>query len=243
MAASFALGCRAAGLAAGHIRSGALLESFYMDTQAIQAIIFDFGGVLLDWNPRFLYRRFFDEPDEIDRFLSEIGFQDWNAQQDKGRPFAEGVAELSRAFPKYETLIRAYRDYWEESISGPIGGSVTILESLKREGLELYGLSNWSAETFPIALKKYGFFALFDSIIISGAVNMIKPDPAIFEYTVHRIARPPEQCLIIDDSETNIQVARGLGFAAIHFRSPQQLEKELRDLGILKTVTLESRKR
>lgn len=210
-----------------------------MESPAIRAIIFDFGGVLLDWNPRLLYRRFFDDPDDIDRFLEEINFHDWNAQQDKGRPFAEGIAELSKTFPKYESLIRAYRDYWQESIAGPINGSVSILKQLKQAGFELYGLSNWSAETFPMAQKRYDFFTLFDEIIISGAVNMIKPDPAIFVYTLERIAHRPGECVIIDDSEHNINVARGLGMAGIHFRSAQQLENDLEEMGILKTETTE----
>src|SRR5512138_1512776 len=119
-----------------------------MHTSPIQAIVFDFGGVLLEWNPRHLYRRFFDDPRKIDDFLAEVHFSEWNEHQDKGRPFAEGVAELSGRFPHYAHLIRAYHEHWEESVPGPIEGSVEILRALKKAGRRVYGLSNWSSETF-----------------------------------------------------------------------------------------------
>ena len=201
-----------------------------MRTPRITTIIFDFGGVLLDWSPYNLYRRFFDRVTEIDQFLSEINFREWNLQQDKGRPFAQGVAELSAEFPQYSRLIRAYSEYWEESIVGPINGSVAILRHLKDAGFSLYGLSNWSAETFPIAFNKYEFFKLFDGIIISGEVKIVKPDPAIFELMLRKIGCSAHECLLIDDSVPNIVAAQKLGFEVIHFQSPEQLEVELRKL-------------
>ena len=201
-----------------------------MSPQHITTIIFDFGGVLLDWNPYHLYRRFFANKTEIEKFLAEINFPEWNKQQDKGRPFAQGVAELSSEFPEYSHLIRAYRENWEESIVGPINGSVTLLKCLKAAGYSVYGLSNWSAETFPIAFNKYEFFNLFDGIIISGEVKIVKPDPAIFELMLRKIGRSPQECLLIDDSGTNIIAAQQLGFVTVHFQSPEQLEGELRRL-------------
>lgn len=203
-----------------------------MNTSKIRSIIFDFGGVLLDWNPHNLYRRFFNTPQEIDRFLMEISFPEWNLQQDKGRPFAQGVAELSEKFPQYSTLIRAYSQYWEESIVGPINGSVAILQRLKNSGYSIYGLSNWSAETFPIAYNKYDFFKLFDGIVISGTVKVAKPDPAIFELILKMINRPARECLLIDDSALNITAAQKLGFAAIQFKTPGQLELEIQKIGL-----------
>ena len=208
------------------------LKSHSMSVPKIPSIIFDFGGVLLDWNPHHLYHRFFHDQSEIDRFLSEINFPDWNLQQDKGRPFSQGVAELSVKFPHYSHLIRAYHEYWEESIVGPINGSVEILRRLKKARYSIYGLSNWSAETFPIAYNKYDFFRLFDGIVISGEVKVTKPDPAIFEIILKLINRPAMECLFIDDSETNTSIAKKLGFAAIHFKSPDQLELELKNLNI-----------
>jgi 2-haloacid dehalogenase len=203
-------------------------------TAPIQAIIFDFGGVLLDWDPRLVYKRFFAHPYEIDHFLTEVDFATWNAEQDRGRPFAEGVAALSSQFPHHTHLIRAYYDHWEESIVGPIPGSVAILRKLKQAGYPLYGLSNWSAETFPKVRKKYTFFDLLDDIVLSGDVKMLKPDPAIFNLLLNKIGYPAPNCLLIDDSRPNIVTAKSLGFNTIHFISPAQLQSELQRLHLLK---------
>ncbi len=197
-----------------------------------QAMIFDFGGVLLDWNPHNLYRRFFNETRQIDQFLAEIHFSEWNLQQDKGRPFAEGVAELSARFPQHARLIRAYHELWEELITGPIAGSVEILRALKAAGHPVYGLSNWSAETFPLAYRKYDFFKLLDGYVISGDVRLIKPDPAIFELMIRKIGRPAGECVLIDDSAQNVAAAKELGFETVLFRSPEQLRAELQGRGV-----------
>lgn len=210
-----------------------------MNKQIINSIVFDFGGVLLDWNPRHLYRRFFNTSQEMDKFLSEINFSEWNLQQDNGRPFKEGITKLSAEYPGYSTLIQAYFDFWEESISGPIEGSVEILRRLKKAGFALYGLSNWSAETFPIAYKKYEFFTLFDEIIISGDVKVVKPDPRIFEIILDKINRPAVECLLIDDSIHNINIAQKLGFCTIHFSSAEQLEIGLQELNLLGALDME----
>ncbi len=201
-----------------------------MLSRQITTIIFDFGGVLLDWDPHHLYRRFFKDRAETEQFLSEINFAQWNLEQDRGRPFVEGVAQLSAEFPQYSSLIRAFSDHWEESVVGPIDGSVKILQRLKKAGYSLYGLSNWSAETFPIAYNKYDFFKLFDGIIISGEVKVVKPDPAIFELLLEKMGHPAEECLLIDDSASNIAGAQKLGFATVLFQSPAQLELELEKL-------------
>lgn len=157
----------------------------------------------------------------------------WNAQQDKGRPFAEGVAILSQQFPQHSHLIQAYHDHWVDSVGGSIPGTVQILKQLKQAGYSLYGLSNWSAETFPYARKKYDFLHLLDDIVISGEVGHIKPDPEIFQIMLKKIGRPAQECLFIDDSLTNIHQAQKMGFATIHFQSPEQLETSLRELNLL----------
>ncbi len=199
----------------------------------IRAIIFDFGNVLLTWDPRNLYQRFFpNDPEGMERFLREVNFADWNLQQDKGRPFAEAIAVLSGQFPHYSNLIQAYYDHWIDSVGGPVAGTVGILQQLKRAGYSLYGLSNWSAETFPHARRKYDFFELLDDMVISGEVGLVKPDPGIFQIMLARIGRPAKECLIIDDSLPNIQQAEKMGFSVIHFQSPEQLEEELKKLGI-----------
>lgn len=199
----------------------------------IQAIIFDFGNVLLTWDPRNLYQHFFpNDAEGMERFLSEVNFADWNLRQDRGRPFAEGIAVLSQEFPHYSHLIQAYYDRWIDSVEGPVTGTVSVLKRLKQAGYPLYGLSNWSAETFPHARKKYDFFNLLDDMVISGEVGHVKPDPEIYHILLNKIGRPAQECLLIDDSPVNIHQAQKMGFAAIHFQSPEQLETQLRDLEI-----------
>lgn len=203
-------------------------------TTLIKAIIFDFGNVLLEWNPRLVYRRYFPNDDEgMEKFLHEVSFMDWNAQQDKGRTFAEGVAELSKQFPHYADLIQAYHDNWEHSIGHYFEGTIEIMRKLKKAGYPLYGLSNWSAETFPIAQQKYDFFDLLDDRVISGEVGMIKPEPEIFALLLEKIGRPAHECLFIDDAIANIEQAQKLGFATIQFQSSDQLAEELHKLHIL----------
>ncbi|GAB4430941.1 MAG: HAD-IA family hydrolase [Anaerolineales bacterium] len=199
----------------------------------IRAIVFDFGGVLINWDPRNLYRRYFSDPQEMERFLSEIDFYAWNAEQDKGRPFAQGVAILSAQFPQYAHLIHAYHEHWETSLNGAIPGTIEILKTLKRQGYALFGLSNWSAETYPQVRKKYTFFDLFDHIIISGRVDMVKPHPAIFNLLLNQTGYDAPECVFIDDSPANVHAASKLGFRALHFTSPEKLRSQLEQLGLL----------
>ena len=203
-------------------------------TSPIKAIIFDFGNVLIEWNPRFVYQRFFsNNPDGMERFLKEVNFADWNLQQDKGRPFVEGVAALSQQFPHYSHLIQAYHAHWIDSIGEPVAGAVHILKQLKQAGYPIYGLSNFSAETFPYIRKKHNFFDLLDDMVISGEVGYVKPQPEIYQILLDKIGRPAQECLFIDDALPNIQQAQRMGFAVVHFQSPEQLETSLRDLQLL----------
>ncbi len=203
-------------------------------TSLIQAIIFDFGNVLLEWNPRYVYQRFFpNDPEAMERFFKEVNFADWNLQQDKGRPFAVGVAILSEKFPHYTQLIQAYHENWTDSIGAVYDGTIEILKQLKQAGYSLYGLSNWSAETFPFAREKYDFFDLFDDFVLSGEVGHVKPDPEIFHIMLEKIGKPAEECLFIDDALPNVDQAQKMGFATIHFQSPEQLAAALRELKLL----------
>jgi 2-haloacid dehalogenase len=203
-------------------------------TSPIKAIIFDFGNVLLEWDPRNVYKRYFPNDSEaMERFLKEVNFMDWNLQQDKGRPFAEGIAILSQQFPQHVHLIQAYHDHWIDSVGQSITGTVEILRHLKGAGYPLYGLSNWSAETFPYARARFDFFHVFDDIVISGEVGHVKPDPEIFHILLKKIRRPAHECLLIDDSLPNIEQANKMGFATIHFESPAHLEKELEQLHLI----------
>jgi 2-haloacid dehalogenase len=198
------------------------------------AIIFDFGGVLIDWNAHHLYRKFFDgDYAATEQFLNEIGFAEWNFQQDSGRPFAEGVAEMLPRFPQYAELIKAYDERWEETITGPIQPTVDILQTLKQNGYPVYGLTNWSAEKYPIIRSRYEFLDWFDDIVVSGEVKIAKPDPRIFALALEKAGRPASECIFIDDSEKNVTVASQLGFKAIHFKSPEQLRAELAQIGVM----------
>ena len=200
----------------------------------IRAIIFDFGNVLLEWNPRYVYQRFFpDDPASIEHFLQEVNFMEWNLLQDQGRPFAEGVAALSQQFPHYSHLIQAYHDNWIDSLGDSLDGTVEVMKELKQAGYPLYGLSNWSAETFPFARQKHDFFGLLDDYVISGEVGHVKPNPEIFQILLERIGRSASECLFIDDSLANIQQAEKMGFVVVHFQSPEQLREALHKLEIL----------
>lgn len=203
-------------------------------TTYIKAIIFDYGNVLLTWDPRNIYRHFFpNDPEGMERFLREVNFADWNLQQDKGRPFVEGVALLSQQFPHYAHLVQAYHERWIDSVGEPVAGTIGILKQLKQAGYSIYGLSNWSAETFPQARKRHAFFDLLDDMVISGEVGHVKPEPEIYHIMLAKIGRPAQECLFIDDALPNIHQAQRMGFAVVHFQSPKQLEASLRDLKIL----------
>src|SRR5688572_21719094 len=195
----------------------------------IRAAIFDFGNVLVQWDARNLYKRFFPDLRAVDSFLEEIHFTEWNAKQDAGRSFHDGVAELSKQFPQYADLIQAYDIHWEESLVESFEETIEIARQLKQNGLNLYILTNSSAEKFPIAKQKYPFLEeLFEDIIVSGEHKLLKPDPAIYHLTLNRIQRNANECIFIDDSLPNIETARELGFHAIHFHSPAQLRMSLR---------------
>jgi len=199
----------------------------------IHAVVFDLGGVLIDWNPRHLYRRLFDGDDAaMERFLTEVCAQAWNERQDAGRPFAEGVAELVARFPDLAELIAAYDQQWEDMLAGPISGSVAILAGLRRRGIPLYALTNFSAEKFPIARRRFDFLAWFDGIVVSGEIGLIKPDPGIFRHLTATFGLQPETTLFIDDSVHNVAGAAALGFAAVQFLGPAQLEAELAAFGL-----------
>lgn len=198
------------------------------------AIVFDLGGVLIDWNPRYLYRQLFAEDEAaMERFLAEVCTSEWNARQDAGRPFAEAAAELVARHPELAEPINAFFDRWPEMVAGEITGTVAILTELKRAGYPIYALSNWSAETFPHARSRFDFFDLFDHLVISGEIKLVKPDRAIFDHLLAATGRRADECIFIDDSRPNVEAARSLGFDAIHFHSPEQLRAQLAQRGVL----------
>ncbi|NMB90002.1 MAG: HAD family phosphatase [Chloroflexi bacterium] len=198
-------------------------------------IVFDIGGVLLDWNPYHLYRHYFnDDAEAVKRFLAEIGFHQWNVEQDKGlHPFDASVAELARRHAHYYTEVMAYGERWEETVSGPIQPTVDLLYELRDAGYPLYGLSNWDAEKFAVVRRKYAFMDCFEDIIVSGEVRLVKPEPPIYNLLLERTGREAGECLFIDDSLNNVTGAKNLGFQTIQFTSPQQLRQEMEQRGIL----------
>jgi 2-haloacid dehalogenase len=200
-----------------------------------QAVVFDLGGVLIDWNPRHLYRKMFNGDDgAMERFLSEICTSEWIARQDAGRSFAEATEELIARHPDQAGLISAFFDRWPEMVAGAIEQTVRILAELKGAGREVYALSNWSAETFPYARKRFEFLGWFDFTVISGEIGLIKPDREVFDFLLDKTGRRAEECVFIDDSPVNVAAASELGFDAIRFRSPEQLRDDLTNKGILR---------
>lgn len=202
----------------------------------VNTVVFDLGGVLIDWNPRHLYRKLFveDEPG-MERFLDEVCTAAWNLELDAGKPFAEGVAELIAMYPEERERIEAYHSRWIEMISGPIDGTVEILEDLADQGVPLYAITNWSHETFEIVRRDpaYAFLDHFRDIYVSGLLRVTKPEPAIFLHALERIGREPAECLFVDDAAANVAGARAMGFAVHRFTTPEALAADLRGRGLL----------
>ena len=199
----------------------------------IDTVVFDLGGVLIDWNPEYLYREVFPDEEERRWFLSHITTPDWNEEQDAGRTLREGTEYLVRKFPEHEKYIRMYYDRWKEMLGGPIHDTVEIFRHLKEVSkVRLYALTNWSAETFPIALELYEFLHWFDGRLVSGAEKIRKPSPEIYQLLIKRFDIDPTKAVYVDDNLRNVLPARELGFYGIQFESPAQFQQELAMLGV-----------
>ena len=200
----------------------------------IETVIFDLGGVLIDWEPHRLFRKIFSDEKEMEYFLQNICTPDWNVQQDKGRPLADATQILLDQYPKYTSEIQAFYGRWEEMLGGAIQPTVDILEELvNAKTHRIYALTNWSAETFPVALRDYSFLQLFEGILVSGDEKMIKPERAIYDLICTRYEINPATAVFIDDSLKNIKGCEDYGMKGIHFQSGEQLRKELEELGVL----------
>ncbi len=196
-------------------------------------IIFDLGGVLIDWNPEYLYRKILPDEKERAYFLTKVCSSGWNVQQDAGRPLAEATQILVEQFPHYEAAIRAFYGRWTEMLGGVEEGTLQILEDLYQTGSHrLYALTNWSAETFPIARRRYPFLQYFEGILVSGEERMKKPDREIYQLLLSRYGIPAKRAVFIDDSLKNVQGALACGIHGIHFQSPGQLASDLQRLGL-----------
>jgi 2-haloacid dehalogenase len=202
--------------------------------EKIETIIFDLGGVLIDWNPRYLYRKILKDEDQVTWFLENICTSEWNDQQDAGRSFEEATRELILKHPEWEEAINAWYGRWQETITGSISGTVDILKKIKASnGYRLYALTNWSAETFPWALDNFEFLHWFEGILVSGQEKTRKPFPEFYQLLFDRYAIDPSRALFIDDNIKNIEGARALGLPSVHFQNPDQLKSELTRLGVL----------
>ena len=204
-----------------------------MPTAPPTAVVFDLGGVLIDWNPRYLYRKLFDDEAAMEAFLADVVSPEWNGQQDSGRTWAEAVEVLSREHPEQRDLIAAYWHRWQETLGDAIAPTVAILEELRGAGIRLYALSNWSAETFPVARPRYPFLDWFDGIVISGEERVAKPDPAIFRHLLDRYGLDPATTVFIDDSEANVRAAAAEGIVSLRFVDATTLRNDLRRLRLL----------
>jgi len=200
-------------------------------------VVFDLGGVLIDWNPRHLYHKLFAGDDAaMEHFLANICTTEWNLQQDGGRPFAEACAELKSEHPDHAGMIDAWFLRFDEMMAGPIAETVEIMAELRDRGTPLYALSNWSAETFPFAQKRFHFLQWFQGILLSAEVRLTKPDPRIFQHFLQVFALDPAQAVYIDDLPRNVEAAGALGMHAILFTNSVELRRELVQVGLLHPV-------
>ncbi|MFZ0866294.1 MAG: HAD family phosphatase [Candidatus Sulfotelmatobacter sp.] len=198
--------------------------------------VFDLGGVLIDWNPRYLYRKLFDGDDQaMEHFLSTVCTPSWNARQDAGRTLAEACAALRSIHPDKSQMIDAWRDRYDEMLGGPIHGTVDLLAELRSCGVPFYALSNWSAETYPTALKRFDFLKWFRGVLLSGEARLLKPDPRFYELFFQTFSIDPAHAIYIDDLQPNVEAATAFGMHAILFTDPPTLRKELVSIGFIQS--------
>ncbi|HZY26300.1 MAG TPA: HAD family phosphatase [Bacteroidales bacterium] len=199
---------------------------------AIKNIIFDFGGVLIDWNPRYFYKDVFSDIKEMEYFLSEVWSPDWNMKHDAGFSFSEITCELQKLHPEYRNEIEMYQYNWEVMIKGEISENTKLLDALKSK-YRLFGLTNWSAEAFPVIYPKYEFFKVFEGIVVSGEEKVVKPGKEIYQLLLNKYSLLANESLFIDDSLKNIETANELGFSTIHINGIQNLKEQLISMGLI----------
>lgn len=200
----------------------------------MNTIIFDLGGVLIDWSPNYVFDEIFgDDQERRNFFFQNICTSDWNENQDAGYPIKKATEEKVAEFPEWKNEIEAFYGRWEEMLGDAIGGTVDILKKLKDANTHrLIALTNWSAETFPIALERFEFLQWFEGIVVSGTEKTRKPFPDFYKILFDRYNVNPKDAIFIDDNLRNVEAGRALGLTGIHFKSPEALEKELQELKI-----------
>lgn len=199
---------------------------------SIKNIIFDFGGVLLNWDPKILYKNHFSKEEDMLHFLENVCTNEWNLKQDEGRTFNEAINELLSKYPQFKKEIELYHSNWIEMVAGKINENCYLIPFLK-EKYRLFGLTNWSAETFPLVYEKYPFFKELEGIVVSGEEKTIKPNLEIYQILLNRFSINSSESLFIDDNQDNIIAAQKLGFKTIHFGAEVNLKDELIKLGLL----------
>lgn len=198
----------------------------------IKNIVFDFGGVLVDWNPTYLYSQIFSNEEEMNYFLENVCRYDWNLNQDAGYPIADATFDKQQEFPEYKDEIAMYYGRWDEMLGGTFDENTKLVKPLK-DKYKVYGLTNWSAETLPIAMERYDFFNHLDGIVVSGDEKLIKPDFRIYQVLLDRYDIKANESLFIDDNADNIKAAKELGFHTIHYTDGVILEDVMKEMGII----------
>ena len=199
----------------------------------VDTVVFDIGKVLIEWDPRHLYRDLIAEEAVMERFLAEVCTPAWNLEQDRGRPWDEAIADLSARFPDQAPLVRAFREHWIRMVPGFVPGTVDLLEAMRARGVPLYAITNFAADTFEECLRHYPVLGRFRDVVVSGREGVVKPEPAIFRLLLDRNGLDAARCVFIDDSLANVRGAEAVGMRAHHFRDAPTLETDLRGLGLL----------
>ena len=201
-------------------------------TADVVTVVFDLGGVLVDWDPRHLYRQLIDDEAEMEWFLAEVCTQEWHRQHDIGRPFSESIPELAARHPGHRELIEAWGARFDEMFEGDLPETVDVLEDVVALGEPVYGLTNWSADRWPAAVERFEFIGWFEGVVVSGHVGVAKPDRAIYDLLVERYGLDRERTVFVDDWDRNVEGARAAGLQALEFSSADRLRADLRDLGL-----------
>lgn len=196
----------------------------------IKNIIFDFGAVLVDWNPHHLYDSYFGDATKAEWFLTEVCPYEWNAQCDAGRPIKDITAERVALFPEWEKEIRMYFDHWVDMMGDPIPGMEELVRDYKQRGYGVWGLTNWSAETLPMVRDDYPVFKLLDGYVVSGQEKVVKPDARLYRILLERFGLKAEECVFIDDNPANTAGAEAVGIRGIVFHDASQLRIDLDNL-------------
>lgn len=198
----------------------------------IDAVLFDLGNVLIRWDPRNHYRDRFDTEAQMEAFLTEVTPGTWNHEMDLGKPFAQAIAERALLHPEHAALLAEWKSEWARMLGDAIDDSVALLGQLRNSGYRVAALTNWSAETFPVARERFPFLGWFEDIVISGVEGIAKPDPAMFALALRRTGFVANRTVFIDDNLANVAAAASIGLHAIRFESPEQCRDELRALGV-----------